>query len=47
MKQAEAAVKEIQQNEEARKWADQVRGNVGALRGFGLFLPFPSPSRLP
>ncbi|KAH6853125.1 maintenance of telomere capping protein 1 [Chaetomium sp. MPI-CAGE-AT-0009] len=35
MKQAEAAVKEIQQNEEAKKWADQVRGNVGALRGFG------------
>ncbi|KAK0719228.1 maintenance of telomere capping protein 1 [Lasiosphaeris hirsuta] len=33
MKQAEAAVKEIQQNEEAKKWADQVRGNVGALRG--------------
>ncbi|KAL2157136.1 hypothetical protein VTH06DRAFT_6424 [Thermothelomyces fergusii] len=35
MKQAEAAVKEIQQNEEARKWADQVRGNVGALKGLG------------
>ncbi|POS79178.1 hypothetical protein DHEL01_v202428 [Diaporthe helianthi] len=35
MKQAEAAVKEIQQNEEAKKWADQVRGNVGALKGFG------------
>jgi hypothetical protein len=35
MKQAEAAVKEIQKNEEAKKWADQVRGNVGALRGFG------------
>jgi len=35
MKQAEAAVKEIQQNEEAKKWADQVRGNVGALRGLG------------
>jgi hypothetical protein len=34
MKQAEAAVTQIQQNEEARKWADQVRGNVGALRGF-------------
>jgi hypothetical protein len=37
MKQAEAAVKEIQQNEEAKKWADQVRGNVGALRGLGKF----------
>ncbi|KAL5339338.1 maintenance of telomere capping protein 1 [Aspergillus crustosus] len=35
MKQAEAAVKEIQQNEEALKWADQVRGNVGALRDLG------------
>ncbi|PGH09286.1 hypothetical protein GX51_00728 [Blastomyces parvus] len=35
VKQAEAAVKEIQKNEEAQKWADQVRGNVGALRGFG------------
>ncbi|GAW11618.1 hypothetical protein ANO14919_009650 [Xylariales sp. No.14919] len=35
MKQAEAAYKEIQQNEDAKKWADQVRGNVGALRGLG------------
>ncbi|KAI1338725.1 maintenance of telomere capping protein 1 [Xylariaceae sp. FL0016] len=35
MKQAEAAYKEIQQNEEAKKWADQVRGNVGALKGIG------------
>lgn len=35
MKQAEAAVKEIQQHEEAKKWADQVRGNVGALGGLG------------
>lgn len=35
MKQAEAAYKEIQQNEEAKKWADQVRGNVGALKGLG------------
>lgn len=35
MKQAEAAVSQIQQNEEAKKWADQVRGNVGALRGLG------------
>ncbi|KAI1128798.1 maintenance of telomere capping protein 1 [Nemania abortiva] len=35
MKQAEAAYKEIQHNEEAKKWADQVRGNVGALRGLG------------
>ncbi|KAF2404547.1 hypothetical protein EJ06DRAFT_553405 [Trichodelitschia bisporula] len=35
VKQAEAAVKEIQKNEEALKWAEQVRGNVGALRGLG------------
>ena len=33
--QAQAAVKEIQKNEEAQRWASQVRGNVGALRGFG------------
>lgn len=35
MKQAEAAVKEIQQNEEAQKWAQQMKGNVGALREIG------------
>lgn len=35
MKQAEAAYKEIQTNEEAKKWAEQVRGNVGALKGLG------------
>ncbi|KAJ6080205.1 hypothetical protein N7467_009958 [Penicillium canescens] len=35
MKQAEAAVKEIQNNEEAQKWAQQVKGNVGALRDLG------------
>lgn len=35
MKHAEAAVKEIQNNEEAQKWAEQVRGNVGALRDLG------------
>ncbi|KAG5922473.1 hypothetical protein E4U53_003712 [Claviceps sorghi] len=40
MKQAEAAYKDIQQNEEAKKWADQVRGlsggiDVGALRSYG------------
>lgn len=34
--QAQAAVKEIQKNEEAQKWAEQVRGNVGALRGIGM-----------
>ncbi|KAL1970725.1 hypothetical protein VTN77DRAFT_4369 [Rasamsonia byssochlamydoides] len=35
MKQAEAAMKEIQKNEEAQKWAEHVRGNVGALRDLG------------
>lgn len=35
VKTAEAAVKEIQQNDEAKRWAEQVRGNVGALRGLG------------
>lgn len=37
MKTAEAAVKDLQQHEEAKKWAEHVRGNVGALRGFGTF----------
>ncbi len=37
VKQAEAAVKEIQKNEEAQRWAEQVKGNVGALRGLGRF----------
>lgn len=41
MTQAQAAVKEIQKNEEAQKWAEQVRGNVGALRGFGMQTPKP------
>lgn len=36
VKTAEAAVKEIQQNEEAKRWAEQVKGNVGALKGFGM-----------
>jgi len=35
VKTAEAAVKEIQHNQEAQRWAEQVKGNVGALRGFG------------
>jgi hypothetical protein len=38
MKQAEAAYKEIQQNEEAKKWADQVRGlniDVNTLKNYG------------
>lgn len=43
MKQAEVAYKELQQNEEAKKWAEQVRGikgiDVGALRNYGKPLP--------
>ena len=35
VKQAEAIAKEIQKNEEAQRWAEQVRGNVGALRNYG------------
>lgn len=35
-KRAEAAYQEIQKNEEAKRWAEQVRGNVGALRGIGM-----------
>ncbi|KAF2666111.1 hypothetical protein BT63DRAFT_427906 [Microthyrium microscopicum] len=34
-KQAEAAVKEIQRNEEAQKWAEQVRGGAGMLTSIG------------
>lgn len=37
MKQANAAYKDLQQNEDAKKWADQVRGavDVGAIKHFG------------
>ncbi|CAM1504424.1 Fc.00g020150.m01.CDS01 [Cosmosporella sp. VM-42] len=39
MKTAEAAVSQIQQNEEAKKWAEQVKGlkgiDVGALKTYG------------
>ncbi|KAI5297588.1 hypothetical protein KEM56_004701, partial [Ascosphaera pollenicola] len=33
VKQAEAAVKDIQQNEDAQRWAEQVKGRVGGLKG--------------
>ena len=39
VKQAEAAVKEIQKNEEAQKWVEQVRGNVGAFSKLGNLTP--------
>lgn len=45
VKQAEAAVKEIQKNEEAQRWAEQVKGNVGALRGFGTASPSSQSTR--
>lgn len=35
-KQAEAAYQELQKNQEAQKWAEQVRGRVGDLRGMGM-----------
>lgn len=40
MKQAETAYKDLQQNEEAKKWAEQVRGlggnlDVGTLKSYG------------
>jgi hypothetical protein len=43
VKTAEAAYKEIQKNEEAQKWAEQVKGNVGALRGLGKSTPSTTP----
>lgn len=36
VKQAEALAKEIQHNEEAQRWAEQVKGNVTQLRGIGM-----------
>jgi Family of unknown function (DUF5427) len=36
VKNAEAVVKELQQSEEGKKWAEQVKQNAGALRGLGL-----------
>ena len=44
VKQAEAAVKEIRGNEEAMKWAEQVKGNVESLKGFGKTHHFLIPS---
>ena len=37
VKQAEAAVTQIQQNEDAKKYLEQVKGNVVTLRGFGMY----------
>jgi len=48
VKQAEAAVKEIQKNEEAKKWTEQVRARAGDLRGFGmLHTHIPTPPLFP
>lgn len=38
VKQGQAALQEIQRNEEAQRWAEQMRGNVGALKGIGMCL---------
>lgn len=35
VKTAEGMVKEIQQSEDAKKWASQVKGNADVLRGLG------------
>jgi hypothetical protein len=42
MKQAEAAYSQIQQNEEAKKWAEQVKGlgsgiDVNVLKSYGKY----------
>ena len=37
VKQAEALAKDLRENEEAQKWAEQVKGNVGVLRSYGEF----------
>ena len=47
VKQAEALAKEIKQNEEAQRWAEQVKGNVGALRGLGRLFQFHLTSVYP
>lgn len=47
VKQAEALAKEIKQNEEAQRWAEQVKGNVGALRGLGMLPRFDPTSIYP
>jgi hypothetical protein len=36
--QAQKAVQDIQQSEDAQKYLEQVRGNVGVIRGFGVFI---------
>jgi hypothetical protein len=36
--QAQKAVQDIQKNEEAQKYLEQVKGNVGVIRGFGKIL---------
>lgn len=35
--QAQKAVQDIQKNEDAQKYFEQVRGNVGVIRGFGMY----------
>ena len=35
VKQAQGAVEQLQKNEDAQKWVEQARGNVGLLKGLG------------
>lgn len=37
VKQAESLAKEIRSNEEAQRWAEQVKGNISGLQSFGMF----------
>lgn len=43
--QAQAAVREIQQSEDAQRYLEQVKGNVGALRGLGNYAVLVMRSR--
>lgn len=36
VKQAQGAVEQLQKNEEAQKWVEQAKGNVGLLKGLGM-----------
>lgn len=36
--QAQKAVQDIQKNEDAQKYFEQVKGNVGVIKGFGMYL---------
>ena len=46
VKQAETLAKDIRSNEEAQRWAEQVKGSVGQLQTFGTSPPSPLNSIL-